>query len=182
MKHALVVGGTGMLADVSIWLVNQGYQVSIIARNPARMNSLLERTNNKHNITPLLVDYKKDDALQAKVRAAIEKHGPIDLAIAWIHSNAPNALNVIVNEITEHQNDWDLFHVLGSSSNLEKIKKGIPAPEGCNYYQVQLGFVLEGEFSRWLSHKEISVGVIDAIRHRKKILTVGQLEPWEKRP
>lgn len=34
MKHALVVGGTGMLADVSIWLVNQGYQVSIIARNP----------------------------------------------------------------------------------------------------------------------------------------------------
>ncbi|MGY3190168.1 hypothetical protein ACVWXS_004902 [Lysinibacillus sp. TE18511] len=33
MRHALVVGGTGMLSGVSLWLLNQGYHVSIIARN-----------------------------------------------------------------------------------------------------------------------------------------------------
>ena len=33
MKHVLVVGGSGMLADVSLWLNNQGYHVSVIARN-----------------------------------------------------------------------------------------------------------------------------------------------------
>ncbi len=34
--HALVIGGTGMLADVSLWLVREGYYVSVIARRYAR--------------------------------------------------------------------------------------------------------------------------------------------------
>ncbi len=33
MAHALVIGGTGMLADTTLWLVKNGYDVSVIGRN-----------------------------------------------------------------------------------------------------------------------------------------------------
>ncbi|WP_160314251.1 hypothetical protein [Bacillus sp. 522_BSPC] len=55
-------------------------------------------------------------------------------------------------------------------------------PTGCSYYQVQLGFVTEGSRSRWLTNKEISDGIIEAIKKKKKILTIGQIEPWDKHP
>ena len=40
MAHALVIGGTGMLADTSCWLVNDGYHVSVIGRSVHRMEDL----------------------------------------------------------------------------------------------------------------------------------------------
>jgi short-subunit dehydrogenase len=61
MKHALVVGGTGMLAEVSLWLLENGYHVSIIARNMDRMNRLIEKKRFKSRVTPILVDYKNSD-------------------------------------------------------------------------------------------------------------------------
>ncbi|MFG6117687.1 hypothetical protein [Thalassobacillus sp. B23F22_16] len=30
MKHGLVVGGTGMLAETTLWLADQGYHVSVV--------------------------------------------------------------------------------------------------------------------------------------------------------
>lgn len=61
MKHALVVGGTGMLAGVSLWLLEKRYHVSVIARNPERMEQLIEKTNFKNNLTPILVDYRNSE-------------------------------------------------------------------------------------------------------------------------
>ncbi|MEK8198286.1 hypothetical protein [Lysinibacillus sp. FSL M8-0134] len=46
MTHALVIGGTGMLANTSLWLVNNGYHVSVIGRNANRMERLLNKANN----------------------------------------------------------------------------------------------------------------------------------------
>ncbi|HLR51668.1 MAG TPA: short-chain dehydrogenase [Candidatus Avamphibacillus sp.] len=182
MKHALVVGGTGMLARASLWLLDQGYHVSIIARNPGRMDQLIEQTNFKNQVTPLVVDYKDNNALQKKVHETIAKNGAIDLVVAWIHSTAPAALEIIVKEISVTKDDWELFHVLGSSSNLNEIKREVGVPEGYSYYQIRLGFVIEGNRSRWLTHGEISNGVIEAIQKKNKIFTVGQIDNWEKRP
>lgn len=41
---------------------------------------------------------------------------------------------------------------------------------------------MESNRSRWLTNKEISDGVIEAINNKNKIHTVGQIEPWDKRP
>ncbi|MEM5592401.1 hypothetical protein AAHH67_13015 [Niallia circulans] len=41
---------------------------------------------------------------------------------------------------------------------------------------------MENSVSRWLTHKEISAGVIDAIKNNWKRKVVGVVEPWEKRP
>lgn len=37
-------------------------------------------------------------------------------------------------------------------------------------------------FGSWLTNKEISDVVIKAIKNKNRITTIGQLEPWEKRP
>ena len=182
MKHALVVGGTGMLADVSLWLVKNGYHVSIIARNPERMNHLLKKVRSNNDVTPLFVDYSNTNELQELIKYTITKNGRLDMVVAWIHSSAVDALPIIVAEASNQKPEWDLFHVLGSSSKLEKIKREIILPHTCLYYQVQLGFILEGAQSRWLTNEEISEGVIEAIKKKQNVLTVGQIEPLEQRP
>ncbi|MEK4520959.1 short-chain dehydrogenase [Psychrobacillus sp. FSL W7-1493] len=180
MKHALVVGGTGMLSRVSLWLLDQGYHVSIIARNSNRMKKLIEQTDLNYEITPLILDYNNNAELQEKVRTTIDENGGIDMVVAWIHSTAPEALKVILAEVSIRKDRWDLFHILGSSSDLKRVKREAILPKNCSYHQVQLGFLIEGSRPRWLTQKEISDGVIEAIKKRKKILTIGQIESQEK--
>lgn len=168
MKHALVVGGTGMLSRVSLWLLDQGYHVSIIARNSNRMKKLIEQTDLNYEITPLILDYNNNAELQEKVRTTIDENGGIDMVVAWIHSTAPEALKVILAEVSIRKDRWDLFHILGSSSDLKRVKREAILPKNCSYHQVQLGFLIEGSRPRWLTQKEISDGVIEAIKKRKK--------------
>lgn len=182
MKHALIIGGTGMLSNVSLWLIDNGYHVSIIARNPERMDNLIKKVISKDRVTPLLVNYTNGKHLQEEIKYTINKNGSIDTVVAWIHSSAVEALPIIVSEVSNHECEWELFHVLSSSSNLEKIKRNIILPHNCIYRQVQLGFMMEGGHSRWLKNQEISEGVIEAIKNKKEVLTIGQVEPWENRP
>src|SRR5699024_12332404 len=111
MKHALVVGETGMLARASLWLLDQGYHVSIIARNPGRMGQLIEQTNFKNQVTPLVEDYKDNNGLQKKVHETITKNGAIDIVVAWNHSTALAALTILVNEISVTKDNCCIFHV-----------------------------------------------------------------------
>ena len=116
------------------------------------------------------------------MNAAIEKNGAIDIVIAWIHSNAPKALKVIAKEMSANQKPWELFHVLGSSSDLNKVKKEITVSGNCSYFQIQLGFIIEEERSRWLTNEEISKGVIEAINRKNNLVTIGQVKPRKLRP
>lgn len=180
-KHALVIGGSGMLSKVSIWLANQGYHVSVIGRNKEKMQRLEDQIDNPLQMTPVLVDYTKNDELADKLRTIQQKNGSIELAVAWIHSNGENVIPTLKNAIP-HSVSWGLFHVNGSSANLVEIKEKISVLPNMEYYQIQLGFIVENNHSRWLTHEEISAGVIEAIRKKKSVHLVGTLEPWNKRP
>jgi NAD(P)-dependent dehydrogenase (short-subunit alcohol dehydrogenase family) len=182
LKHALVVGGTGMLSYVTLWLIDNGYHVSVIARNPTHMKKLIDKAKNETKVTPILVDYTNGKDLRENLNQTIKFNGNINIVIAWIHTVAEDALEIISQEVSNRNNEWALFHVLGSSSNLKEIKRKLSIPGNCLYHQVQLGFVFEGNHSRWLTNKEISNGIIEAIKRKKRILVVGTIEPWEKRP
>lgn len=127
-------------------------------------------------MTPLLVDYTKGNLLKEKIKDTIKQNGSIDLVVAWIHSYAKEALSIIANEVSNTVDKWELFHILGSGSNLKDVKRKVATPENCSYYQIQLGFIIENDHSRWLTHQEISNGVIEAIQKKKKIHIVGQLD------
>lgn len=182
MKHALVVGGTGMLADVTRWLAEEDFHVSVVGRKSEKMQRLTEQPKQAGEIHPVLVDYTKTAELEAAIVEQIRQHGPLALVVAWIHANAPEALPTVIRLADQSKQKWSLFHVLGSSRNLAAIRNGTKVPETCRYHQIQLGFVVGNGKSRWLTNQEISSGVIEAIQNDEPVLTVGTLEPWNNRP
>ncbi|GAA0368660.1 short-chain dehydrogenase [Bacillus horti] len=191
MKHALVVGGTGMLTDVCLWLVDEGYHLSVIGRDSSKHERLKAESKQPERVSGLKVDYLDDKKLRAQVKESIQRNGPIELLIMWVHSKAKNAPAIILGEIEQHSsNQWKCFHLKGSNSyieevkkdSLEEIKKTVPYLENCLYRQVWLGYIEEEEKSRWLTHEEISTGTIDAIKEEKHITLIGQLEPWHLKP
>lgn len=179
MSHALIIGGSGMLKETSIWLASKYDYVTVIGRSKEKMNSLI---NQWKNINPLYLDYHDTNHLKFAIDEQIRKLGQIDLIVAWVHSTAPDALLTIIHSMSKQQNNWDIVHILGSSSNLETIKKNISVPENCTYSQVQLGFVRENNQTRWLTNTEISSGVINAIAQKEENYIVGTIEPWKHRP
>ncbi|MEH7443876.1 short-chain dehydrogenase [Bacillus sp. JJ1122] len=181
MKHALVIGGTGMLAPVSLWLLDQGYKVSVIGRNPNRLQRLEEKSS-PSDFIPISVDYRNIWELEKRVAMSIEKNGMFDLIVAWVRTDAEKALETTIQLNTVPGHTWELIHILGSGRNLSETKKKLPIPDDCIYRQVQLGFKIEGNQSRWLTNEEISSGVIEGILNCDSVKIVGMVEPSEKRP
>lgn len=181
MKHSLVIGGTGMLSKVSIWLAANGYKVSVIGRNQENMQRLLSTDARASRMTPVLVDYTNNEELAKQLRQIQKLNGKIDLVVAWVHSTGENVIPCLTNCLSDAE-QWKLFHVNGSSAKLDNIKKNMDLPNNVEYHQIQLGFILENGNSRWLLHDEISTGVIQAITEGEIKKIVGTIEPWEKRP
>lgn len=180
-KKALVVGGTGMLADVVRWLVEQEYHVAVVGRNRERFVRVLQGVSQPASVEYIQQDYHQTDELRAAIEALLLHSGPFDLVVSWIHLTAPEALTMIQMALSRQEQEWRLLQVCGSGA-WKKPPQVVPTAN-CLYRRVILGFVLmEGDSARWLSHQEISEGVIDAIRSDQPLSIVGVVEPWEKRP
>ncbi|MEI4827878.1 short-chain dehydrogenase [Bacillus sp. FJAT-53711] len=178
--HVLVVGGTGMLQEVSKWFVEQGFHTSVIGRNVKRLEEIKNICKASERVTCLAVDYHDSDELRAKIKNSIKNNGPITLVVAWIHSTAVDALQMISEEVDAVSKEWELFHILGSSAY--KSNKKVRCSSLCSYYRIILGFVVEEKYSRWLTHDEIVSGVIAGIQNKQQEWIVGTLEPWDARP
>ena len=63
----------------------------------------------------------------------------------------------------------------GLLTRAARAAEGAPS---CAYRQIVLGFVLEGEGARWLTHDEISEGVLKAIDEDAGLSTIGVTRPW----
>jgi hypothetical protein len=154
--HALVVGGTGMLAGVCRTLAERGFDVSVVARGHERLEAL-----RAERITPVQVDYGDLGAFGAALSRAIEERGPIDLAICWIRSWQPEALHAVAGGLRAKT---PLLHVLGTT--------GTRAAElaGVDYRVVRLG--RKGD--RWLTDEEIGKGVVEALDSDSTEFLVGE--------
>jgi len=182
MRHALVIGGSGMLAGASLWLAREGHQVSVIGRNPQKLKRLCDQHPNLQGVP---ADYSRAAEFAGTLNDLMRLRGPARLVVAWIHHDEDRVIGQTAEAIRLAGGAdfaWDLYHVLGSGSNLDEILRKVPVPPECAYHQVQLGFVIEGDRSRWLTHDEIGNGVIECIRNNRRRHVVGTLEPWEKRP
>lgn len=169
-----------MLAGASLWLAGQARRVTVIGRNPAKLNRLAEQDA---RIVPVSADYCEESAFRNALATSLAQNGPWDLVVAWIHDREKQILARVSEERARvADSPWQLVHVLGSSSDPAAIRRQMMELPGCDYRQVQLGFVMEGNRSRWLTHAEISGGVIHAIKTGARRHVVGTLTPWEKRP
>ncbi|MET3695683.1 hypothetical protein SAMN05877753_102786 [Bacillus oleivorans] len=183
LGHVLIFGGTGMLAEATGWITTNADHTIAYGRNKTRLERL-EKMYGEHGLEVKELDYSDIEALKSELKTAFKQHGPIYMVVAWIHSTAPTAVPTIMKQVSELQiHQWTLILIKGSSSYLSSIiSPESDIPENCYVKEVLLGFIYNGTTSRWLTHQEISEGVIQAIQGNKTKTVVGTLEPWEKRP
>lgn len=183
LGHVLVFGGTGMLSKATDWIVEHAAHTTVFGRNYNRLMQM-KKNNSGNGLDIRELDYTNISALKDEIKYSFNQYGPIDMVVSWIHGTAPNAIPTIKQQISQLQNEhWTFIHVKGSSKNLTSIVSTDIANAGnFNSKEVRLGFIFDGNFSRWLTNEEISNGVIQSIKGDKDIITVGTLEPWEKRP
>lgn len=186
--HALVVGGTGMLAGASLALAGQGYQVSVVARRVGRIRQLARAAGVPAGcLNPLALDYHDVKALSAGLCQAAASAGPFVLVVSWIHGSAVEAPLAVARAVSGGSVPCRFFDVLGSSA-MDPSRLG--ADRGARfrvlpnlaYHEVILGFVREPSGSRWLTHDEICAGVLTAIDQDAWRFVVGTVRPWSARP
>ena len=192
MTHALVIGGTGMLRGVALSLASAADTVSIIARTPARLRALAREARSlgkRAAINPIAVDYARGggDDLARALRTLANDSGPVTLAVAWIHSTAPDALPAAARALAA-AGPVRLFHIVGSTDARPVPTNAAAARElpSIRYRRITLGFVPGpvggGGPSRWLTDDEITTGVLRAIELDAPDTTIGATTPWSARP
>ncbi len=181
--HALVVGGTGMLKSVVLDLLQKGYVVTVIARHQVSLETLINEVGAyADHIHPVALDYANHNQLALALDAAMAEFGPIVLTVAWIYSSALQSLQIVAQ-----YTHGDLFHIRSAAASQPGFQDpfDIPSLQAWShiyYHQVILGFILEGNRSRWLNNAEIAKGIISALEYKIGTYVVGVVEPWARRP
>ncbi|MDW0109694.1 Rossmann-fold NAD(P)-binding domain-containing protein [Sporosarcina aquimarina] len=85
-----------MLSKTTRWLADHNYHVSVVARDSRKIERVINQSNHPSDITPVLVDYSNTHELKSSIESTVEKNGPVELVIAWIHSYAIHALHTIL--------------------------------------------------------------------------------------
>lgn len=150
--HVLVVGGTGMLAPATRALATRGHAVTCIARQVVDLGS---------GITVEPVDYRDIPALRAALVHAARSRGPIELALCWVHTDAPDAPRVVAGALAPGARLVQLFGT--------RVWPLEPVLLHIAYRQVLLG----AKGSRWLTHEEIANGALEAVDADRPLFVVG---------
>ncbi|MEM7245868.1 MAG: short-chain dehydrogenase [Acidobacteriota bacterium] len=182
-RHALVVGGTGMLTGATIALGERATTVTAMARNVTRLKRLHAQVEaGGASYRPQAVDYRDAEALSHALSEVEAEHGPVDLVLGWFHDEeSPRRL---ASSLT---GPVDVFHVLGSGAagpgrDPRTDHDAIRELPGVSYFPIVLGFQVQGGRSRWLTHDEIVAGCLEALDARTPLHVVGTVTPWSARP
>jgi len=151
--HALVVGGTGMLAGLTRALAERGHAVTSVARRAVQLGS---------GVVSLPLDYGDDEHLAGGLCEAIASRGPLELAVCWVHTDAPAVPAAVADALAPGAR---LVQVFGT-----RIWLLADVPLHVAYRQVLLGSVGD----RWLTHEEISDGVLEAVDADRPLWVVGE--------
>ena len=135
--------------------------------------------------TLVAVDYQNPAEFLAAIDRAITRHGVPGVVLGWFHDSA--AARALARHLSGRGQPVRFFHVLGSASadpaaRLAEQREPYETLRGVQYHQIVLGFVVEGERSRGLTHDEIASGVIEALAAERATRIVGTVEPWSARP
>lgn len=179
-----------MLRNACLDLVSQGWTVSAIARHHSGLSSLRQeaaaRSGRPDALNPIPVDYSDIASLALGIRAAAIAKGPFSLAICWTHSTAPMAPHVIADVVSSPASPCLYIHLVGCEvadpTRVDSDRDELSSYPGIAYRRAILGFVIEPEGSRWLTHREICDGVAVAIKNPDREQVVGAVTPWAAHP
>ena len=155
-RRALVLGGTGMLAGVAAALLDDGWHVVLPSRRRPSTPAADGRAQQW-----VKADWTEPAVLADTAAEALG--GPADLLVAWVHRGVRvSVLRAVAPLLADGA---PVVEVHGSAS--ANPLGGCPDPVLPNHptQQVVLGYVRHAGRTRWLTHEEVSAGVLDAV-HR----------------
>lgn len=163
-----------MLSGAAIHFAEAGHAISVIGRTAAKFERLQEKSTAP--LFPLLCDYREAEVFQL-VEEAIRDRGSFDAIISWCPEYG--VLERIA-QLNDRASVCRVIQVKGSRRFFGDL--ALALPENFEYQEVFLGYQKEAEGSRWLSHEEISEGVIASVSNKEKTQIIGQIHPYEERP
>lgn len=165
-KVALVVGGTGMLAELCFELAKIYDVVGILSRTS---KNLVAMSNKDPKVYPICVDYTDLKAYNLALSKFTREYGKPELIVMWIHESGEQAASSTLDYVGN-----DLYQVTGSSgreaSHWSRKTQRKTETLGITYHRVVLGSIS----GRWLTNHEISKGVLCAIISSKAEYIVGE--------
>lgn len=176
-----------MLKQVSLFLAAHDNVVSVIARTSPDLKTLeAEAEQSGGKINSLSLDYRDHDSLKQNLEQSIEINGPVTLVVNWMHSDALDASQVIAEVLNRTSPVCRYFQVLPTNpSDNRRGRTFFEDPfanfERVLYRKIILGYQEEKELSRWLTHQEISEGIIDALRNDRKDAVIGIWDAGQQR-
>lgn len=162
MGDVLVVGGTGMLAGVVDRLVAEGHRVLLPSRHPGE---------GRPGVVPFAADWSDPAALRDAITAHVI--GDLDRVVVWCHRPyRPDVIAVLAPLLESSRSP--VVEVWGSTA-LTDLWDHRPDSTAIH---VMLGHrQLDDGTSRWLTHEEISDGVIEALqRPSGSTVVIGSLD------
>ena len=184
MAHVLVVGGTGILKDVSMFLAQHDNTVSVIARDAERLTTLVKEAGDLvGQINPVNVDYNRTNDLSDALYEAIESYGPIILVVNWMKTYAVEGAETLSQIINNTSPICRYFQVL-STQNADHYPNEhfFMNPFGETHRILHRTIMLGGQLDnkgqhRELTNGEICHGIVDAIRNDRRNAVIGISEP-----
>lgn len=175
-RRALVLGGTGMLAGVASSLVREGWLVVL----PSRRYSPLA-ADEPASGRALWVEARWERPQRLARDAAKALGGPVDLLVSWVHGGYRLPVLEAVAPLLAPGAPVVEVHGESAGDPLGKLPDATLA--GHPTQQVVLGYVREGNRTRWLTHAEIVDGVLVAVQRALDDAPVtehhvGELRPW----
>jgi len=181
----LIIGGTGMLKEASEYFIKKENQVTLVARNSQKLEAFKNKFPDK-KVSTIAIDYTNTENFIQQIKTHFEHTSICKKVVCWMHSSGNNALHELINLMNSYSTSKiaiQFYHILGSASRSPKENQwGAKQFSHLQYHIIILGFKRAGNYSRWLTHNEISEGVIQAVEYNSKQYIVGQIEPWHLSP
>lgn len=174
-EHALVVGGTGMLADATSFIRVNSKRMTLVSRR-ARVAG---RTMPPDRVCS--ADWRDEHLFSLAVSPCISAITP-DIALLWMHLDGRRALLWLLRQLAAQP--ILIVHVVGTGgeplardNEIDAIIAEAAKTARVQYVRVVLGSkALPDGRRRWLENSEISSGAIEAIQSAQEIV-VGEVGP-----
>ena len=163
-----------MLREASDHFLSNNFQVTLVGRDQEKLSYFTKKYPEK-NIEVIVQDYRDTNAFIGSIKTIIGKNGAYEIIVCWIHSDAANSLLQLIDLISNSNPGAVFYHIKGISS--QDLPTGIDLNSKLDYREIYLGFKRTNDTSRWLTHHEISSGIIEAVVSDKNKFVVGQTVP-----
>jgi hypothetical protein len=177
-----------MLSGVVDGLVGDGWRTAVVARSEAALHALAGRTARPAEVLALPSDYSDPERFRVALKRARCEVGPFRLALLWVHSPSRDiALPIVAEALADDAVVVDVrSSAAADPTRVQPPPPPVLAAAPRDYRPVVLGFTDGPAGPRWLSHQEISDGVLAVARAlappAAQGWTVGRVRPWHDRP